>query len=50
MMQNAATIGEMIYGAARGMKDFIVALGTGGLVAGESKYGSLVYEMMGFLI
>lgn len=40
---NAATIGEMIYGGARGMKDFIVVtLGTGvgsGFVAG----GRLIY-------
>lgn len=40
---NAATIGEMIYGGARGMRDFIVVtLGTGvgsGFVAG----GKLVY-------
>ncbi|MDL2320436.1 ROK family protein [Alistipes sp. OttesenSCG-928-B03] len=40
---NAATIGEMIYGGARGMKDFIlVTLGTGvgsGFVAG----GKLIY-------
>ena len=40
---NAAAIGEMTYGAARGMKDFIViTLGTGvgsGIVIG----GNLVY-------
>jgi glucokinase len=40
---NAATLGEMMYGAARGMKDFIVVtLGTGvgsGFVAG----GQLIY-------
>jgi glucokinase len=45
---NAAAIGEMTYGAARGMKDFIViTLGTGvgsGIVAG----GNLVYGHDGF--
>jgi glucokinase len=45
---NAAAIGEMTYGAARGMKDFIViTLGTGvggGVVAG----GNLVYGHDGF--
>jgi glucokinase len=45
---NAAALGEMIYGAARGMKDFIViTLGTGlgsGIVAG----GELVYGADGF--
>jgi glucokinase len=45
---NAAAVGEMTYGAARGMKDFIViTLGTGvgsGIVAG----GNLVYGHDGF--
>jgi len=45
---NAAAIGEMTYGAARGMKDFIeITLGTGlgsGIVVG----GSLVYGHDGF--
>ncbi|MDR1331271.1 MAG: ROK family protein [Tannerella sp.] len=45
---NAAAIGEMTYGAARGMKDFIeITLGTGvgsGIVAG----GNLVYGHDGF--
>ncbi|MBP6230746.1 MAG: ROK family protein [Paludibacteraceae bacterium] len=45
---NAAAIGEMIYGAARGMKNFImITLGTGvgsGIVAN----GSLVYGSDGF--
>lgn len=45
---NAAAMGEMMYGAARGMKDFIVlTLGTGvgsGIVAG----GQLVYGHDGF--
>lgn len=45
---NAAAIGEMIYGDAKGMKDFIViTLGTGlgsGLVAG----GELIYGHDGF--
>ncbi|MGL4328954.1 MAG: ROK family protein [Tannerellaceae bacterium] len=45
---NAAAIGEMTYGAARGMKDFIViTLGTGvgsGIVVG----GDLVYGHDGF--
>ena len=45
---NAAAIGEMTYGAARGMKDFIeITLGTGlgsGIVIG----GSLVYGHDGF--
>lgn len=40
---NAAAIGEMIYGAARGMKDFIVVtLGTG-LGSGFVANGELVY-------
>jgi glucokinase len=45
---NAAAIGEMTYGAARGMKDFIeITLGTGvgsGIVVG----GTLVYGHDGF--
>jgi glucokinase len=45
---NAAALGEMLYGAARGMKDFIViTLGTGlgsGIVAG----GNLIYGADGF--
>lgn len=45
---NAAAMGEMIYGAAKGMKDFIlVTLGTGlgsGFVAG----GELIYGHGGF--
>lgn len=45
---NAAALGEMLYGAAKGMKDFIViTLGTGlgsGIVAG----GNLVYGADGF--
>jgi glucokinase len=45
---NAAAIGEMTYGAARGMKDFImITLGTGvgsGIVAG----GNLIYGHDGF--
>lgn len=40
---NAAAIGEMVYGAARGMKDFIVVtLGTG-LGSGFVANGQLVY-------
>lgn len=45
---NAAALGEMLYGAAKGMKDFIViTLGTGlgsGIVAG----GAMVYGADGF--
>lgn len=45
---NAAAVGEMMYGAAKGMKDFIViTLGTGvgsGIVTG----GSLIYGHDGF--
>jgi glucokinase len=45
---NAAAIGEMLFGAARGMKDFImITLGTGvgsGIVAG----GKLIYGHDGF--
>jgi glucokinase len=45
---NAAALGEMMFGAARGMKDFImITLGTGvgsGIIAG----GSLIYGHDGF--
>lgn len=45
---NAAALGEMMYGAARGMKDFImITLGTGvgsGIVSG----GNLIYGSDGF--
>ncbi len=45
---NAATLGEMIFGAARGMKDFaVITLGTGlgsGFVAG----GEMIYGQEGF--
>ncbi|MBQ0152036.1 MAG: ROK family protein [Chryseobacterium sp.] len=45
---NAAALGEMMYGAARGMKDFImITLGTGvgsGIISG----GSLIYGHDGF--
>lgn len=45
---NAAALGEMMYGAARGMKDFImITLGTGvgsGIVSG----GNLIYGHDGF--
>ncbi len=45
---NAAAIGEMLFGAARGMKDFImITLGTGvgsGIIAG----GKLIYGHDGF--
>ena len=45
---NAAAIGEMIYGAAIGMKDFVViTLGTG-LGSGFVANGSLVYGHDGF--
>ncbi|MCL6523148.1 MAG: ROK family protein [Thermoflavifilum sp.] len=45
---NAAAIGEMTYGAARGMKDFIViTLGTG-LGSGIVVNGQLVYGHDGF--
>lgn len=45
---NAAAIGEMIYGAAQGMKDFIViTLGTG-LGSGLVVNGQLVYGHDGF--
>lgn len=45
---NAAAIGEMIYGAAKGMKDFIVVtLGTG-LGSGFVANGELIYGHDGF--
>ena len=45
---NAAAIGEMTYGAARGMKDFIViTLGTG-VGSGIVVDGNLVYGHDGF--
>ena len=45
---NAAAIGEMIYGGAKGMKDFIlITLGTG-LGSGIVANGELVYGNDGF--
>jgi glucokinase len=45
---NAAALGEMLFGAAQGMKDFIViTLGTG-LGSGIVSNGSLVYGSDGF--
>jgi glucokinase len=45
---NAATLGEMMYGAARGMNDFImVTLGTG-LGSGFVANGQLIYGHDGF--
>ena len=45
---NAATIGEMIYGNARGMKDFImITLGTG-LGSGFVANGEMIYGHDGF--
>jgi glucokinase len=45
---NAATVGEMMYGAARGMKDFIVlTLGTG-VGSGIVSNGQIVYGHDGF--
>ncbi len=45
---NAATIGEMVYGNARGMKDFVVVtLGTG-LGSGFVANGEMIYGHDGF--
>ena len=45
---NAATIGEMVYGAAKGMRDFImVTLGTG-VGSGFVANGELIYGHDGF--
>ena len=45
---NAATIGEMIYGNAKGMRDFImITLGTG-LGSGFVANGEMVYGHDGF--
>ena len=45
---NAATIGEMMYGAAKGMKDFVmVTLGTG-VGSGFVANGQLIYGHDGF--
>lgn len=45
---NAATVGEMMYGAARGMKDFIVlTLGTG-VGSGIVSNGQVIYGHDGF--
>lgn len=45
---NAATIGEMIYGGAKGMKDFVmVTLGTG-VGSGFVSNGQLIYGHDGF--
>lgn len=45
---NAATIGEMVYGHARGMRDFVmVTLGTG-LGAGFVSNGEMIYGHDGF--
>lgn len=45
---NAATIGEMVYGGAKGMKDFImVTLGTG-VGSGFVSNGQLIYGHDGF--
>lgn len=45
---NAAAIGEMVYGAAKGMKDFlVVTLGTG-LGSGFVANGELIYGNDGF--
>jgi glucokinase len=45
---NAAAVGEMIYGGAKGMKDFLViTLGTG-LGSGLVVNGSIVYGVDGF--
>ena len=45
---NAAAVGEMIYGGAKGMKDFlVVTLGTG-LGSGFVANGQLIYGYTGF--
>ncbi len=45
---NAATIGEMVFGAARGMKDFaVITLGTG-LGSGFVANGEMIYGTEGF--
>ena len=45
---NAATVGEMVYGNARGMKDFImITLGTG-LGSGFVANGAMIYGHDGF--
>jgi glucokinase len=45
---NAAALGEMIYGAARGLKDFImITLGTG-MGSGIVSNGTLVYGLDGY--
>ena len=45
---NAAAVGEMVYGGARGMKDFlVVTLGTG-LGSGFVANGQLIYGHDGF--
>ncbi len=45
---NAATIGEMVFGAARGMRDFaVVTLGTG-LGSGFVANGEMIYGTEGF--
>lgn len=45
---NAATIGEMVYGGAKGMKDFImITLGTG-VGSGFVANGELIYGSDGF--
>jgi glucokinase len=45
---NAAALGEMLFGAARGMKDFImITLGTG-VGSGIIANGNLIYGHDGF--
>ncbi|MDZ7785832.1 MAG: ROK family protein [Candidatus Saccharibacteria bacterium] len=45
---NAAAVGEMVYGGAKGMKDFVViTLGTG-LGSGFMVNGKLMYGYTGF--
>ncbi|MEG1405767.1 MAG: ROK family protein, partial [Alistipes sp.] len=45
---NAATIGEMVYGNAKGMKDFImITLGTG-FGSGFVSNGEMIYGNDGF--